>query len=798
MSSISLKKYLVLSTVTLAFMPVFSVPYAVAQEANDGVGFDQIVVTAQRREQNLMEVPISLTVITGKMMDENHVTGFEDIAAMTPNLTFLETDDMKFSVPRIRGVFGNVLSGGGIDQPTAVYVDDIYMNSSVAQQFDLYDVERTEILRGPQGTLFGRNTVAGVISVTTKEPTDEAEGYLEASYGNYNALRLRASYSGPIVEDKLYGKIAGVYFDRNGYETNVFTGNDANAKHNWGVRGKLRYDASDDLTFSLIADYRKVDQDARAMDTAGYNQDASTTTFGVDGPGLIYTGSTLNPLFASFVPGYTFNGIAALDTDPFDRNVSVDFEGREELDAWGLALVTDVDFNNMSLKSITSYRTHDFFQSFDLDSTEADNTRQGAPESVDAFTQELRLTSAQDDTFEWIAGLFYYNQKSISEFNIELRDPATSPDMAELVLAIDQIFGALGVLPPGFLNAAPFGTTFTRGEVQLNSYAAFAHGTYHVTDRLDLTVGARYTHEKKEVDYIQTSPLGNVLFGLENIPRQQNSDTWSSFTPAFIVDYKFNPDVHAYASITKGFKSGGFSDIVGSLPDQGFDPETTWNHEIGLKAVMLDNRMQLSAAAFILNWNDQQGTLRLPPRAGGVAVVDILQEANIGDIQTKGIEVEVAALPFEGLRLTGGLGILSSKYRSVTPEAAAQAGVTVGTKVAGVPDWTVNFGARYGFEVGDIGEAFFSVNGVYRDDQIIDSVIPGTDAVQEGYGLINAHAGFSHEDSGWSVNLWVKNIGDKDYITFQTGTSLDNFVYQSLRHRLGAPRTYGFDLRRSF
>jgi len=767
---------------------------------------EEIVVTAQKRTQNVMDVPISMSVFSSTQIEENHIMGLDDIASMTPNLSFLDTGDMKFSTPKIRGVDGNVLSGGGIDQPTAVYVDEVYINSSVAQQFDLYDLERIEILRGPQGTLFGRNTVAGVISVHTKKAPEEFEGFVEGSYGNYGSTRIRASLGGPIVEDRLFGKMSAVWFEREGYTTNTVTGEDANGKHNWGTRANLRFNASDDVTISITGDYRKVDQDGRALDISGYNVDPATAFFGLGpafggldftGPGLIYQGSPTNAILQAVLPGYTYNGSATVDTDPFDRTVTQDFAGKEELDAWGIAVTTDVDFENMSLKSITSYRTHEFFQSFDLDATDADNTRQGGPEEIDSFMQELRLTSTSDGRFEWMTGVFYYYQDSVTEFNVEIRDPAVSADNAQLIPAIDQILsGLLGILPPGFLSAAPFGITHTEGKVKLNSYAAFANSTFHVSDRLDLTVGARYTYEEKSVDYIQTSPLGNVIFGLEDIPRQQNSDNWSAFTPTFIANYHWSPDVLTYASVAKGFKSGGFSDIIGSIPDQSFEQEITWNYELGLKAQLFDGRLNFSAAAFQLDWQDQQGTLRLPPKDGGV--VDILQEATIGDVETTGIELEFVAIPMENLQLFGGFASIDKSYKAVTAVAAAQAGIAAGDDIATVPDYTLNLGGRLSILMGSRGDAFVSVAWEYRDDLIIDGTDPAVTNVQDGYGLLNASFGFYSSNDHFSIVAWGKNLNDEDYISFQRETSIDNFVYQALRHNLGPPRTYGIDLRYSF
>jgi len=585
-----------------------------------------------------------------------------------------------------------------------------------------------------------------------------------------------------------------VYFDREGYDENIFTGEDLNAKHNWGLRGDLRFEASDSLTLTLLADYRKVDQDGRAMDIGGYATADSAWQglgFGIAGPGVFYQGSPLAATIDYFFGlGGFYTGVAAVDTDPWDRKLSVNFAGEEELDAYGLALIVDVEFKNMALKSITSYRTHDFYQAYDLDGSEFELTRQGGPESVDAFMQELRLNSIAGEKFDWIAGLFYYHQESVNEFNITINNIFADPDLLLFGYFMDILMG-------GALTGAEFGTTHTRGEITLDSYAAFVRGTYHINDKLDITLGGRYTYEEKDSDYFQSSPSGNIAFGLEEISRQINSGSWSAFTPAVIVDYSFTPEIHAYATYATGFKSGGFSDIVGSIPDESFEQETTTNYEIGLKAKLFDERMHLGVSVFQFDWDDKQGTLRLPPKSI-TATVDIMKEATLGDVQTRGFELEIMALPVRDLTLSGGLGIIKSEWTSVSQDAYDE-GMREGDSLEYVPEWSLNLGVKYDFSIGDFCRAFAGVNGVYRDDIYIEGNDPNVEAVQKGYALINAQLGFALLSiADLDITFWVKNITDEEYITFQTSTSLDNLVSQVMYNRIGAPRTFGIDIRYNF
>ncbi|MGH8249876.1 MAG: TonB-dependent receptor [Steroidobacteraceae bacterium] len=755
--------FLVASAVAASHM----LPTATAAAESQMV-LEEIIVTAQKRAQNLQDVPVSMTAFSAEMLDEARVISMADVASLTPNFSFLDTDDSKYSVARIRGVFGNVLSAGGIDQPTAVYVDEVYLSTSVAQQPDLFDIERIEVLRGPQGTLFGRNTIAGAISIHTAKPTDALTGYVESGYGNYNAMRLKGSVSGPLGE-RAAGRISALYNDREGYETNRVTGNDVNNRHDWGVRAALRVNPTDRLELNLATDFRKMDQGGRAMDTGGYNLDPAAPVG--PGPGLLY-----------------LLGLAAADNDGFDRSVAVDFEGVEELDAWGASLTADLAFEGAALKSISAFRTHDFFQSYDLDITEADINRQGGPESVDGFSQELRLTSTGERKLDWILGLFYYNQKSHNEFNVDLR---TTPDSLALVSFIEVLSG----LPAGTLTSLPFGVTHTDGRVGLDSYAAFAHTTWHATDKLDLVLGGRYTYERKSVNYFQSSPIGNQVFGLEEIPFQHNSDNWSAFTPTAVLSYDWTDDVMTYATISKGFKSGGFSDIIGSLPDQSFRQEITWNYEVGFKTAFAGRKLVLNGALFQFDWQDQQGTLRVPQSGIGI---DLLVESTIGDVRTRGLELELTALPFEGFGVGARLGLLDGEYTEVSPEALAQGGLRAGDKLQAVPDWSAGLSAHYGLPLGGIGQLRFGADYDYRDELLIAGASAGGSSTQEAYGLLNATIGFESADERWSVLGWGKNLTDEEYVTFQVADSLNNFVFQTLRHRIGAPRTYGVDVRYRF
>lgn len=750
---------------------------------------EEIVVTAQKRQESIQKVPISITAFSSEQIKSRNIVGLADIAMATPNLSYLSDGTLKNTSPSIRGVNSPASTQAGMDTPLATYVDEVYMGTNVGQNFDLYDIERIEVLRGPQGTLFGRNALSGLINVVTPTPSAETQMFAEAVYGNYDYIRLRAGVSGELMKDRLYASISGAFTDRGGYVTNRHTGHDVNDEGSWGVRGKFVYAASSAVKVTTALDYRKVDQSTRTYDIAGFN----------GSPGF---------LFQPFGP-------AEVDTDPFDRNISQDFEGRETLEEFGASVTIDADLGDMALKSISAYRTHDYFQSYDADNTEIPLTIRETPESMDSYSQEIRLISAKGGDFEWIVGANYYHQKTVNEFaSILNNDTLVGQRLLSTLLpagtnglppqpTLDFLYAMGFISAPdtlGFLTSfgiltPPFGETRSIGITKLNSYAGYANGVYHVTDQLNFNLGARYTYERKSFSYEQNSAPGNQLFQLVDIPYDETRSSFHSFTPTVGIDYVIDKDVMTYAKASKGFKSGGFNDGFASVPGDKFSPETLWNIEAGLKSTFLDSRARANIAAYYMRWNDVQTIFsEILPNS----VIPFFSVDTIGNIEIKGLEAEVTVLAAEGLTFSASAGVTDAQYSSVSARAAAL-GVTKGQKVKNVPPYTLSGGITYALPLGNIGSLTAAANIQYRDAVPLADITFGVPNRQGGYTLVDASLSYQDADNRWTIQLWGKNLTNTKFVTALF--NVDNVPTSPIRatyHSLGSPRTYGIKIRYAY
>ncbi len=773
---------------TLLLTSALSLISVTASTAESAV-LEEIVVTAQKRAENIQKVSISITAFSASQIEDRNIVGLTDLAKATPNLSYLSDGTMKNTAPSIRGVFGPGAAQAGMDTPLATYVDEVYMGTTVGQNLDLYDVERIEVLRGPQGTLFGRNALSGLINIVTPTPGNDIKAYGEGTYGNYDLVRLRAGISGPLVKDRLYASISGSFTDRGGFVTNRYTGHDVNDEGNWGVRGKFVFTPDDAFKITAAVDYREVDQTTRTYDIAGFNGQ----------PGF---------LFQPFGP-------AEVDTDPFDRNISQDFEGQETLEEFGVSVTVDADFEWAALKTISAYRTHDYFQSYDADNTEIPITIRETPEDLDAFSQEIRLTSNKDGAFEWIIGANYYYQKTVNEFASLLNNDTLVGDRLISTLmppgtnglppqpVLDFLYGigligapdTLGLLTSFGLLVPPFGETRSIGVTTLNSYAGYAHGVYHVTEQVNLNLGVRYTHEDKSFSYVQTSATGNQFFLLPEIPASDSKESFHSFTPAVGLDYFVNDDVMLYAKAAKGFKSGGFNDGFASTPGNAFSPETLWNFEAGAKTTFWGGRARANLAAFYMDWKDVQTIFSEIPEG---SVIPFFTVDTAGDIEIKGMELETIFQLTDALTVTGGVGITDAQFSSITPRFEAL-GATKGQSVKNVPKYTLAGGISYAFSLGNAGTLTAAADVQYRDSVPLTNIETGVPNTQDGYALVDATLTYQDPDGRWTVQLWGKNLTDKQFVTAMF--DVDNTPSSPIRaayHSLGAPRTYGIKVRYSY
>ncbi|MEM9266043.1 MAG: TonB-dependent receptor [Cyanobacteria bacterium P01_F01_bin.13] len=511
-----------------AFTLLATMPPAMAEETL------RIIVTAERTPEDVQNVPISITAITEQEIEDADITSLEDIARNTPNFSFFSSGDRSFSLFSIRG-----LSNASVipnRDPVDFYVDGIPYNFPAFVNIDLPDLERVEVLRGPQSVLYGRNALAGAVNLITRKPTDSFEVNGAASYGSYNDLDLRASVSGPIIEDELFFRLAGNYGSRDGYVRNTLLDDGVNEQSGGSGRGKLLWTPSDNLEVALNASF----DDHR------------------DGAGAY----------------------VILDSDPFETEQDVDGFSDLVSNAQGLRVAyTHPDFR---FTSTTSRR----FSSNDLETDGDYSALDAAVRVIDKLSntivsQELRLQSPETaEQFEWIVGGYYEN----SQFDSEGNGLRYGNDVAAL-------FGPTFPLPPGSLSLA-------NSEANNDTFAVFGQVSYRPIDALTLTTGLRYestnsTLEEFERTIIIPGLPDTPLLSLSDI--DQDGD---ELLPRFTVEYRFSPDLMAYGSITRGYRPPGVNFGAGSEESATYDAERSWNYEVGLKSSWLDDRLAVNLALF--------------------------------------------------------------------------------------------------------------------------------------------------------------------------------------------------------
>jgi iron complex outermembrane receptor protein len=613
---------------------------------------EEVVVTAQRREQRLQDVPIAVTAFDTQTMRINRITALEDIADRTPGfvMTSVNPAEPNFYIRGI-GTEGLNADAGG-NSSVVQFVDDVYIGRGGGSNFDLFDVERIEVLRGPQGTLFGKNAVGGLVHVISTRPTAERQARLEGSVGNYDRMEFRGLYTGPLTED-LFVKVALSSNERDGYVRNLTTGRRVFDQDSQGARIGLRYQPGDTLDVMLT----------------------------LDGVRARTSGQPRSNLADPTVNG----GIHAIgDPDPLVINAQED--GWNDRDIFGVTNRVDWEIPQGTLTSITAYREaeynfrHGFF-SVPVTATTIESTNHNI-EDANQFSQELRLTNvALDGRLDWVLGL-YYLREDVDRTEILIQEFAALAPILDGVARYDQ-------------------------NVTANSYAAFGQASYALSDALSLTVGGRVTWEDKDADVRGTIVEGGLPPPLQGDFDASADESWNAFTPRVAVDYHLSDDVMLYASAARGFKSGGFQ---GTPPDGNvavvpYDEEFAWSYEVGAKTRLLQDQLQINVALFSIDHEDLQ--------VSELVAGDRIVIGNAGEAEIDGAEIEFSFTPLEGLLFNGSYGYLDAEFVEFAEGATAD---HTGNTLPRAPEHKVNLGVSYQWALGRIGTASVRVDWTYQDD----------------------------------------------------------------------------------
>lgn len=747
-----------------AALGVITATGAVPSLAQDSeMTLEEVIVTAQKRSQSLQDVPIAITAFSNDGLRQAMVYDIGDLAPLTPGFN---TNVLQPAFPElfIRGI-GSSDFGIGADPSIGIFIDGVYMGRSGGAVTQLQDIARVEVLKGPQGTLFGRNTAAGAISMTTFDASEDIPNTLGVKAGNHNHREVYGGVSFPLVEDKLWFRFSGMSASRDGWQDNATTGAEGGELDRWTYRATLTWKPTEEVRVNLTAD------NSKAEENTGYWEVSD------DQWGLVNFG-VYDPL--------------ALDYE--DEKAAADSDPRTKREPKGAALTVDWEINDsLSFTSITGYREYETTFQMDLDASSFPLAQTVANiESSEAWSQEFRLNSSSEN-LDWFVGVSYYDEDT----GLNVTD-ALNLQSLELITESSPSAG------DGFICFGSPGCTsdilpgFTAEQVKSSghneSLAIYGDATWRATDRLSLTVGIRYSEDDKELQhgfnasnfgFIYLPPEGGTDLGSGFIGATQD-DSWSNTSPRFVVDYALTDDFLMYGSYTKGYKSGGFNTFPsGSFNDlDSADEETVDSYELGVKTTWLDSRLQANIAAFYYEYDDLQ--VIVAQNSGGVTsfVLD-----NEGKAEGQGLEAELSFLPVQDLTLSLMLAYLDTEIKE---------GENEGKDLPRAPEFSGAVGVDYFLDLDNLGEIRFNASYAYvGDNQLTLSEFPVSElTTQDSYELLNSRITWSlGEERPWQIALWGTNLTD-EVIRVTAYDSL-SFVglYSTQRN---TPRMYGIDVSYSF
>jgi len=806
-----------------------------AQSSDTSYALEEIIVTAQKREATLQETPIAVSAIGGETMGLAQLRDLRDLQVLVPALQLTQRASASNTTFSIRGL-GSSTFNFGLEPAVGVFVDGVYRSRNGASVNDFLGVERVEVLRGPQSTLFGKNTTAGVVSIITKAPTYDIGVEGELTYGNYNAFIAKGAVNLPVIEDKLAVRLDVNWNQRDGVIEN-FDGRELNEKNRYGFRGQVLYEPSENTRVRIIADYTDLDEECCAAPFF----DITPTTQGI----LTALGSS----------------ITGVDLE--SRTTAINGNVLGKLQTYGFSAQIDHDFENFTLTSITAYRDYDELQDIDADFSDINlNKFRTLNQEYNTFTQEIRLASTTDGPIDWMIGAYYFNQDLLAT-NSTVQGPALRPFGDALTGgAITSLEAGLG-LPAGTFLADGSGQLAGIFNQSNESYSVFAQADWHVTDKLTVTAGVRYTDEKKDLttditiddpfaalDFVQifigqavagavadavtaglpqsvidtvvipqatagaaavaNDPNINPLLGLGalqffppagNVSGDISDD---AFTGNVIITYDVSEELNVYASYSRGYKAGGFSldSAAARVGTFSFGNETANSFELGVKARLMDNRMSLDFALFDHSVDDFQENLFV-----GTNFIP----GNVPKVQIRGLEFDGKLQASPELLLTAGFAwnftaeyadfpngpcpaVAQENCRAVQAEggtAVVLVNDLSGQRLPEVPKLSGNVTATYVRSVGNDLEMFARAELFYNSFALLSND-GDPRQVQDKYALVSASVGVGADDGSWQLQFWGRNLFDEVYVIDSFNSTIPG---GSLNAYVGDPRTYGLTLR---
>jgi len=725
----------VLSQAVAAAIALGAMPTFAAQGDEESVSLQAVTVTATRRAESLQKVPVAVSVVDGEQLERDNRNGVASIVQQVPSLNFRTGASNKDTSLFIRGV-GTISTSPGVEPTVATVIDGVVYGRPGQATLDLLDLERIEVLRGPQGTLFGKNASAGVLNIVTKAPTEEPHGYIDQSYYSGNESRTRFGIGGSLIPDTLKGSLTTLFGSYDGNVDNRANGHEVNGYNRKGVRGKLEFTPSDDLTLTLAADYMQSHDDA---------------------PNGVVS-KALTPAFAG--------ALAPVSASGHSRDIASDYRSHVEDINKGLSAQLDWNLGDYTLTSITAWRGWDNTQWQDGDrlatiTSAFPGTEDKGDLSYDQYSQEVRLASPKGEFVEYVGGLFYMHGKD------------------------DETYRRTLVTPTGSQRGVADYTTTS------DSYSAFGETTLNFTSRLRGIAGLRWTHDDLEYDHRRVSTSATTVSGIQPGTRSSGSVDEDGWSGRLGVQYDLSDDVMAYVTYSRGYKGPAYNVFFNMQPrdTDALKPETSNTWEAGIKASAWDNRLTTNLAVFHSEYDNYQANF-----FDTVANQVVTRLINAGSVSTEGVELDYALQATQNLKLSGALAYTRARIDQFSCPAGAAASCNVdGKTLPYSPDWKSYVRADYSIPLANGLDVELGTDYSWQSEVQYD-ISQNPDTKQGAYGIWNASIALADYTNGWRVALLGKNLADKSYSPMLASGS--GYIYRAVPR--DDERYFGVQLRKDF
>ncbi|WP_170163721.1 TonB-dependent receptor [Eilatimonas milleporae] len=710
-----------------------------AQDTTSGTSevfrIDEITVTARRRAESLQRTPVSVTAIGGEDLVVRSIDSFNELANAAPSL------DINGGIPNgggsatqifLRGVGQNDYAFPN-EPGVGLYIDDVYISRTAGGDFGFMDIERIEVLRGPQATLYGKNTIGGAVKVITRQPEGDTRGEFGVTVGRFERLDFYGNVEFPL-SDTVFAKISGAQRTRDGLGTNLIEqdlGNEDEAT----IRGVVRWVPNASWDVSLTSDYLRQRQNGPAGSMVHFERnDANAGGIDLINSLLVQDEIArfgLEPPFDQYGDAF----VKTLEEDGKDvYNSFGTVETRDWADIFGVSLNAVWTGDNVTVTSVTSHRRYDIDIRRDSEHTPFDIVRVDNPENTRQFSQEVRVSGLSfDEKLNWVVGAF------------GIHDWGTGELFAPL---LSGLFEATGGLADN--------TAFITSEIEAYSLAVFGEGTYYFTPDFGLTLGGRLAYDDKTYNYGLSRPES----GQVPLPPEDLVADWTEFLPKAAVEYTPSDDLLLYASASKGYKAGGFNArALSGIAPQPYDPEFIWAYEAGFKASLADGRVTINGAGFYNDYTDIQ--LLAVLNLGGGNVETVIENAGEGRII--GGELEITARPTPNLLLNAGLSYLDTEYTDIDPDAE-NAGITENNEFINAPEWILLLGGEYTIDLKNGGNILLRGDATYKTEQFRDAVNT-PQLLADAYWNVNSRIAYQDPSGNYEIAFFVTNLTDEVYIT---------------------------------